>query len=207
MNREPDQFIKTVLTFGDRPAPTMAITAMRKTAHMHRETSPKAAESITKNAYVDDICDSVQTAEEARELTEDIDKVLAMAGFRVKKWITNASSSDNKDSREVVLEGEAQTEKVLGTVWLPTEDKFSFRIKINFVSTPPPSNDPLFIPLKLTKRMILSKLAGVFDPIGAGAPVLIKSKIAMQEYVFESLHAFQSKFFPSRSTQMSNTLL
>ena len=151
VNCEPDQFVKTVLTYGDLPAPMMAITAMRKTVHMHRETSPKAAESITKNAYVDDICDSVQTAEEARELTEDVDKVLAMHGFRVKKWITNASSSDNNDSREVILGGEVQTEKVLGTVWFPMEDKFSFRIKINFASMPPPSNDPLFIPLKLTK--------------------------------------------------------
>ena len=75
VNREPDQFVKTVLTFGDRPAPTMAITAMRKTANMHRQTSPKAVESITKNAYVDDICDSVRTAEEAKELIEDIDEV------------------------------------------------------------------------------------------------------------------------------------
>ena len=181
VNREPDQFVKTVLTFGDRPAPTMAITAMRKTANMHRETSPKAVESITKNAYVDDICDSIRTAEEAKELTEDIDEVLATGGFRVKKWITNAPSSDNEDSGEVVLGGEAQTEKVLGTVWLPTEDKFSFRIKINFANTSPPSNDPLFTPLKLTKRIIFSKLAGVFDPIGEGAAVLIKSKIAMQE--------------------------
>ena len=60
-------------------------------------------------------------------------------------------SSDNKDSREVILGGEAQTEKVLGTVLLPTEDKFSFRIKINFASTPPLSNDLFFTPLKLTK--------------------------------------------------------
>lgn len=86
---------------------------------MHRETSPNTAESITKNAYLDNICDLVRTAEEARELTEDIDKVLATSGFRVKKWITNAPSSDDKDSEEVVLGGEAQTEKVLGTVWLP----------------------------------------------------------------------------------------
>ena len=70
---------------------------------------------------------------------------------------------------------------VVGTVWLPTEDKFSFRIKISFASTSPPSNDLLFTPLKLMKRIILSKLAGVFDPIGAGTDVLIKSKIAMQE--------------------------
>ena len=32
----------------------------------------------------------------------------------------------------------------------------------------------------MTKCQILSKLAGTFDPIGAGAAVLVKSKIAMQ---------------------------
>ena len=37
------------------------------------------------------------------------------------------------------------------------------------------------IPVKLTRRQILSKLAGIFDPIGAGAAVLIKPKIAMQQ--------------------------
>ena len=35
--------------------------------------------------------------------------------------------------------------------------------------------------MKLTKRQILSKLAGIFDPVGAGAAVLIKLKIAMQQ--------------------------
>ena len=79
-------------------APMMAITPMLKTAHMHRETSLKAAESIMKNTNVDNICNSFRTTEEARELTEDIDKVLATGGFCVKKWITNAPSSDNKDS-------------------------------------------------------------------------------------------------------------
>ena len=39
----------------------------------------------------------------------------------------------------------------------------------------------MFIPVKLTKCLILSKLAGIFDPIGAGTTVLIKPKIAMQE--------------------------
>ncbi|XP_068671013.1 uncharacterized protein [Montipora capricornis] len=64
--REPDGYVKTVLTFGDRPAPTMAITAMRKTAEMNKESNPKATEAIIKNAYVDDICDSVQNVEEAK---------------------------------------------------------------------------------------------------------------------------------------------
>ena len=31
--REPDIYVKTILTFGDRLEPTMVITAMRKTAN------------------------------------------------------------------------------------------------------------------------------------------------------------------------------
>ena len=186
MEREPDIYVKTVLTFGDRPAPTMAITAMRKTANMNAEAKPKAAESISKNAYVDDICDSVCSQHEAKALVSDIDEVLGSGGFQVKKWVSNgqidAEEDAEEDPGEVILVGESHTEKVLGTVWLPKEDKFSFRIKMEFTNGSPAAVHPRpFTPGKLTKRLILSKLAGVFDPIGAGAAVLIKPKIAMQE--------------------------
>ena len=59
---------------------------------------------------------------------------------------------------------------------------FTFKIELELAKENLPLGDPgMFIPLKLTKRLILSKLAGVFDPIGAGAAVLVKPKIAMQE--------------------------
>lgn len=35
--------------------------------------------------------------------------------------------------------------------------------------------------MKLTKHLILSKLSGIFNSIGAGTAVLIKAKIAMKE--------------------------
>ena len=77
---------------------------------------------------------------------------------------------------------QSQVEKVLGTVWLPQEDMFTFKIKRELAKENLPFGDPgTFIPLKPTKRLILSKLASVFDPIGAGAAVLVKPKIAMQK--------------------------
>lgn len=83
---------------------------------------------------------------------------------------------------EVTIGGESLVEKVLGTVWLPQEDMFTFTIKLELAKENLPSGDPgTFIPLKLKKRLILSKLEGVFDPMGAGAAVLVKPKIAMQE--------------------------
>lgn len=176
--REPDTYVKTVLTFGDRPAPTMAITAMRKTAKLKQDDKPKAAEAIINNAYVDDICDSVNNENEAKSLISDVDEVLGAGGFQVKKWTSNAALNHKESSEVVVLGGESHTEKVLGTVWLPKEDKFSFKIKIELASV---KDQSTYVPVKLTKRQILSKLAGIFDPIGAGAAVLIKPKIAMQE--------------------------
>ena len=89
-NREPDMYVKTVLTFGDKPAPAMAQIALRKTAQESQATHPEAAKVLTNNVYMDDICDSVDTVEKAQELSNDIDSVwlkegsVLNAGFRTK---------------------------------------------------------------------------------------------------------------------------
>ena len=59
IGRDPDVYIKTVLTFGDKPAPTMAQIAPRKTANENKAVYPKAAEVLEKSTYMDDICESV----------------------------------------------------------------------------------------------------------------------------------------------------
>ena len=61
--------VKTVLTFGDKPAPAMAQIALRKTTEESKITHSKASEVITKKAYMDDICDSVDTVMEAKQQT------------------------------------------------------------------------------------------------------------------------------------------
>ena len=160
----------------------MAITAMRKTAKVKEEEKPRAAEAILKNAYVDDICDSVNNEQEANVLMSDIDDVLEAGGFHVKQWISSAQSGAKEGQSEVVLGGQSHVEKVLGTVWLPQEDLFTFKIKIGLAKENPPSEDHCsFVPTKVLKRLILSELDGIFDPIEAGAAVLVKSKMAMQE--------------------------
>ncbi|KAK3732682.1 hypothetical protein QZH41_000847 [Actinostola sp. cb2023] len=82
--RDLDTYVKTVLTFGDKPAPAMAQIAQRKMAQVSQKASPVAAKLLTNNVYMDDICDSVDTEEEARKLAEDMDSILEKGGFRVK---------------------------------------------------------------------------------------------------------------------------
>ena len=159
-NREPDVYVKTVLTFGDKPAPAMAQIALRKTAKEAENCYPDAAKVITDNTYVDDICDSVHTVDEAKRLTKETDKVLESGGFHVKGWLSNKSLENtvaNNTSEELpamkLLQGEAE-EKVLGVVWNHEQDVFMFKVH--------PPNE-----IKLTKRTILSHIARIYDPIGS----------------------------------------
>ena len=132
--REPATYVETVLTFGDRPAPAMTITAMRKTAKLNQDATPKAAKAILNNAYVDDICDSVVDSNEAKTLIADVDEVFATGCFQVKKWTSIVTLNSKENSEKIVLGGETHPDNVLGTVWLPKEDKFSFKIKIGSAS-------------------------------------------------------------------------
>ena len=97
--REPDVYVKTVLTFGDKPAPAMAQIALRKTAQECENLKTDAAKVLKENVYMDDICDSVETVEEAKRVADNIDIVLKSGGFQVKGWISNIDLKDENLER------------------------------------------------------------------------------------------------------------
>ena len=118
--------------------------------------------------------------DEAKVLTSDIDEVLESGGFHIKKWTTNASINEGKPFDEHAMgDSKDNTENVLGAAWIPKEDKLSFKIKADTADAMI-SKSPT-VQFKLTKQNILSKLAAIFDPIGIGAAIIVKAKIALQE--------------------------
>ena len=174
-DREPDVYLKTVLTFGDKPAPAMAQIALRKTANGASEALSTAAKVIKNNCYMDDICDSVHTEREAQKLTEDIDSVLETGGFKVKGWLSNVprkSKTNPEEEKEAsILQGERE-EKVLGVVWNSTSDTFTFKVRSDALNEQEP--------MQFSKRKILSQVARIYDPIGFAAAFLIRAKIGLQ---------------------------
>ena len=131
--KELDVYVKTVLTFGDKPAPAMAQIALQKTAEENHVSHPQAAKVIKENSYMDDICDSVSTVEEAQKETNDIDTVLATGGFKVKGWTSNKTlkESNSDDEPEMkVFKGDSE-EKVLGIT--NKMDTFSFKVKTDLL--------------------------------------------------------------------------
>ena len=105
--------VKTVLTFGDKPAPAMAQTALRNTAEEKRDEYPEAAEPLTNNSYMDDFCDSVDTVKQAKKLTQD--KVLESGGFAVKGWTSNKAFTETQNlERGIKTPQEEREGRVLG---------------------------------------------------------------------------------------------
>ena len=183
-SRKPDVYVKTVLTFGDKPAPAMAQTAPRKTGEGtegNKITHPKAAKVITKNAYMDDICDSVDTVIEAKQQTEDIDTVLEKGGFKVKGWISNkplrSPSQNEKREMAKMFQGSVE-ENVLGITWNNQSDTLSFKVNFELISRiiEAEQRQPK---IKLTKRLLLSQIAPIYDPVGFAATFVIRAKIGM----------------------------
>ena len=184
-DREPDVYAKTVLTFGDKPAPDMAQITLRKTAEEARETNPEAAKTLLENSYVDDICDSVPNVEKAQQLTTDVDKVLASGGFKVKGWTSNHvltednSNQDGSSSTGMTLLTNETAKKVLGLVWDHLKDVFTFKVNVEHLNSEQTAEQKIQ-GKRITKRMILSQIARIFDPLGFAAAFIVKAKIGMQ---------------------------
>ena len=187
-DRVPDVYVKTVLTFGDKPAPAMAQIALRKTAEQAEDVYPDAAKVLKQNTYMDDICSSVHTKAEAKKLTSDIDRVLDEGGFRVKGWLSSepqeedANCSPSQETEKNLLDT-MNEEKVLGTVWNHKEDKMCYKVSIEFIK-----NQAEDVKIKLTKRKVLSQIARIFDPVGFASAFLIRGKIGLQRLWQQGLH-------------------
>ena len=69
-------------------------------------------------------------------------------------------------------------EKVLETVWNFKTDKFHFRVASELLKL---ENSLSQVPMKMTKRKILSQVARIYDPIGSAAIFILRAKIGLQK--------------------------
>ena len=81
-------------------------------------------------------------------------------------------------------------QKILGLKWDPKDDEFRFEVHVNFspkrgkLRTGPYlclESIPSEVPVALTKRMVLSQVNGISDPLGFASPFTVKAKILMRK--------------------------
>lgn len=177
--RPPDTYVIQRVSFGDKPSGTIATVALRKTAEMGTDKYPKAAQVIKENTYMDDIIESVPTKEKATKLAKDIEALLDKGNFKMKEWIFTHDRTDLL--KTIPNDKSCTTEKVLGVVWNPVQDEFVYKMHLRTTSkktrngkTHDNANNP-------TKRIILSQVNSIYDPLGLAGPFTVRAKILMRE--------------------------
>lgn len=188
-NNEPEHYALTRVAFGDRPSGAIAIIALRATADMSKDTHPKEAEIINKDSYVDDLLTSVDDEDQVIPLMSGIESVLKGGGFTIKYWVTSFKPNDEQGATQLNILN-TDNERILGLVWNPETDTFRFKVRINFSckKNKLPTQPDLDIsrisedfPQVLTRRMVLSQVARVYDPLGLITPLILRAKLLLRK--------------------------
>lgn len=166
-------FLVTV-TYGLVCSPYLASRTLRQLATDHRAQYPLGAVMIEEECYMDDVLSGAHTLEEALKKQAQLINLLKEGGFSLRKWLANdVALLDHLPPDHLALSSQSlfdssSSTPVLGLQWQTSEDAFTF--KVNYLP----------ITGKITKRIVLSRIAQIFDPMGWLAPVVVTAKIFMQ---------------------------
>ena len=181
----PDEELKiyrmTRVTYGITSSSYHAIRALQG-ATVHTTTT--AAESaLRRDFYVDDFLGGADCVEDALNLKTDLTNSLSKVCMPIRKWSSNSPevlSQIPEADRETATVEVAKDEhgvKTLGVAWNTGRDKFVFRVPAALKThSAILKSKPI-----ITRRLLLSAIATVFDPLGWLSPLTVRMKILFQE--------------------------
>ena len=108
---------------------------------------------------MDDIATSFDSERKAVYAKQNVEKILSTGKFSVKGWHSNSLAGEFPADEET---------DVLGHVWNKSSDTFALKII------------PLNTKARLTKRLILSAISKLLDPVGVFSPVTLKLRLLLQ---------------------------
>ncbi|XP_062539111.1 uncharacterized protein LOC134207403 [Armigeres subalbatus] len=174
-------YVINVAMFGATSSPCTAQFVKNWNASNYSEQYPRAVEAVTKNHYVDDFLDSVNSVEEAVQLVHQVKDIHAAAGFQFGKILSNEKAvldrlgeTTTAISKPLPVDKFRICERVLGVTWIPSEDAFSFNHQGLEEVLGTDWAEP-------TKRQVLRIVMKLYDPLGVIAHFVVQGKILMQE--------------------------
>ncbi|XP_044760168.1 uncharacterized protein LOC123317628 [Coccinella septempunctata] len=126
----------TTVTYGTRSAPFLAIRVLLQLLKDEGHNFPLAIPPLTKGRYVDDICGGADTEHQLLEIAKQLQNLCMAAGLPLAKWQSNVSSlshvtqEEESTSTTISFDEGSHSTKVLGLIWYPQEDYFTFKMKL-----------------------------------------------------------------------------
>lgn len=168
-----DIFTLNTVTYGTTCAPYLAMRCLKQLAEEDGENYPLARQALMSDFYtMNDVLTGTDTIADAIDLQKQLMNLLAQGQFHLRKWRSNEEKilhhllEESKTEDSLILSDKTFS-KTLGVQWNHKEDLLKYNVK--------PALEE-----RITKRVVLSKIAQIFDPLGLIGPILITAKVIMQ---------------------------
>ncbi|XP_055543392.1 uncharacterized protein LOC129728940 [Wyeomyia smithii] len=166
--------LKTV-TYGLASSPFNAARVLNQLATDEGHRFPLAVPVIRKGTYVDDALTGHDDHDTMVETCKQLREMMKSGGFVLRKWASNCKTVLSRvpeelweTSAELELD-RSQAVKTLGLLWFPHKHDV-FKIKV-------PALPELEV---VTKRIVVSEMSQLFDPLGLLGPVVVSAKMFIQ---------------------------
>ncbi|XP_015119829.1 uncharacterized protein LOC107043042 [Diachasma alloeum] len=170
-NKQQISYQLTTVTYGLNCSPWLSLRVLQQLAEDEGPRFPAAVETITRGRYVDDIYGGADSPAELKEIVWQLQGLCQAGGFPLQKWSSNCPQLLHElglSTEEEVIQFEESVTKVLGLCWHQSSDTFQYKSRDFKTET-------------ITKRIVSSEIAQIFDPLGFIAPVVVQGKILLQD--------------------------
>lgn len=168
-----DVYRLNTVTYGTASAPFLSCRCLKQLAADCTDHDVKRV--ISEDFYVDDMITNHDDKNKLLEICKNTSNVLATGCFPLRKWTFNFDHTNNQlassiphITKNLTLGTHSQC-KTLGLGWDNATDEFYFTTAFENKTIP------------LTKRIILSAVSQIFDPLGLLSPTVIIGKVLLQK--------------------------
>ena len=183
--------VKTLI-YGVKSSGNQLFSGLEKVADYSISHFPEhdaGAETLKRDGYVDDIIHSDQDDKTARSTAQSLNFVLSTANLAVKAYTFAGSAPDPEVSTDNVHVG------LVGMNWDPKQDLIGIDVKDLFFGKPKRGVLPELVSgdigealhRNFTRRNLLGKVAGIYDPIGLVTPITSRLKLDLHDLCLENL--------------------
>ncbi len=160
-----EQFRFTRTPFGAEASPFL----LGATLQHHYDKQPKEKYTNTlvalkDNTYVDNLMKTGDYVEELDEFKYEATTIMEEGKFPVHKWESNIQSLESTEM--------PNPRKILGLTWHKRDDVLEIQV---------PERNNTVNGRQITKKSILSHLAGIYDPLGFISPTVVEGKRIYRE--------------------------
>ena len=169
---EVKEYRMTSHLFGGVWCASSSTYALRRTVEEF-PTNELIKDTVLRGFYVDDMLKSVVERSEAWSVVKDTKRVLRRGGFNLTKFVVNDISLLNQIPKEDRANEVKEltphiVSRALGIKWDVSNDCFYYVSKIRVGTT------------KVTRRVMLSQVSSMYDPLGLLGPIVHYGKVLFQ---------------------------